>query len=125
MDTSRAQSQLSTTLSTIAPLQAAVARSIHRLGVLTGRDPNALTTLLTPARDLPELPQIAAVGDPASLLRRRPDIRGAERQLAASTALVGVAIGDYFPKVTFTGSEFWFNSNTVMFSSLLPSFLPT
>ncbi|HWW79995.1 MAG TPA: efflux transporter outer membrane subunit [Steroidobacteraceae bacterium] len=104
LDTSRAQSQLSTTLSTIAPLQAAVARSIHRLGVLTGRDPNALTTLLTPARDLPELPQIAAVGDPASLLRRRPDIRGAERQLAASTALVGVAIGDYFPKVTFTGN---------------------
>jgi outer membrane protein, multidrug efflux system len=104
LDTSRAQSQLSTTLSTIAPLQAAVARSIHRLGVLTGRDPNALTTLLAPARDLPELPQIAAVGDPASLLRRRPDIRGAERQLAASTALVGVAIGDYFPKVTFTGN---------------------
>ena len=104
LDTSRAQSQLSTTLSTIAPLQAAVARSIHRLGVLTGRDPNALTTLLTPARDLPGLPQIAAVGDPASLLRRRPDIRGAERQLAASTALVGVAIGDYFPKVTFTGN---------------------
>jgi multidrug efflux system outer membrane protein len=104
LDTSRAQSQLSTTLSTIAPLQAAVARSIHRLGVLTGRDPNALTTLLSPARDLPGLPQIAAVGDPASLLRRRPDIRGAERQLAASTALVGVAVADYFPKVTFTGN---------------------
>ena len=104
LDTSRAQSQLSTTLSTIAPLQAAVARSIHRLGVLTGRDPNALTTLLAPARDLPELPKIAAVGDPASLLRRRPDIRGAERQLAASTALVGVAVADYFPKVTFTGN---------------------
>ena len=104
LDTSRAQSQLSTTLSTIAPLQAAVARSIHRLGVLTGRDPNALTALLAPARDLPGLPQIAAVGDPASLLRRRPDIRGAERQLAASTALVGVAVADYFPKVTFTGN---------------------
>jgi outer membrane protein, multidrug efflux system len=104
LDTSRAQAQLSTTLSTIAPLQAAVARSIHRLGVLTGRDPNALTTLLTPVRDLPELPKIAAVGDPASLLRRRPDIRVAERQLAASTALVGVAVADYFPKVTFTGN---------------------
>jgi outer membrane protein, multidrug efflux system len=60
--------------------------------------------LLTPARDLPGLPQIAAVGDPASLLRRRPDIRVAERQLAASTALVGVAVADYFPKVTFTGN---------------------
>jgi multidrug efflux system outer membrane protein len=104
LDTSRAQSQLSTTLSTIAPLQAAVARSIHRLGVLTGRDPNALTDLLSPAKDLPGLPQITAISDPASLLRRRPDIRVAERQLAASTALVGVAIGDYFPKVTFNGN---------------------
>lgn len=104
LDTSRAQSQLSTTLSTIAPLQAAIARSIHRLGVLTGRDPNALTDLLAPARDLPELPRITAISDPATLLRRRPDIRVAERQLAASTALVGVAIGDYFPKVTFNGN---------------------
>jgi outer membrane protein, multidrug efflux system len=104
LDTSRAQSQLSTTLSTIAPLQAAIARSIHRLGVLTGRDPNALTSLLAAPHDLPDLPQITAIGDPASLLRRRPDIRVAERQLAASTALVGVAIGDYFPKVTFTGN---------------------
>ena len=103
-DTSRAQSQLSTTLATIGPLEAAVARSIHRLAVLTGRQPNALDQLLQPPRELPDLPQIATVGDPAGLLRRRPDIRVAERQLAASTALVGVAIGDLFPKVTFTGS---------------------
>jgi len=102
-DTSRAQSQLSTTLATIGPLEASVARSIHRLAVLTGREPNALDELLQPPRELPDLPQIAAVGDPAGLLRRRPDIRVAERQLAASTALVGVAMGDLFPKVTFTG----------------------
>jgi outer membrane protein, multidrug efflux system len=104
LDTSRAQSQLSTTLATIGPLEASVARSIHRLAVLTGREPNALNELLQPARELPDLPQITAVGDPAGLLRRRPDIRVAERQLAASTALVGVAMGDLFPKVTFTGS---------------------
>jgi outer membrane protein, multidrug efflux system len=104
LDTSRAQAQLSATLATIGPLQAAVARSIHRLAVLTGREPNALDDLLKSARELPDLPQITAVGDPAGLLRRRPDIRVAERQLAASTALVGVAIGDMFPKVTFTGS---------------------
>jgi multidrug efflux system outer membrane protein len=104
LDTSRAQAQLSTTLSTIAPLEAAISRSIHRLGVLTGRDPNALGDQLSPAHDLPDLPQIMAVGDPATLLRRRPDIRVAERQLAASTALVGAAIGDLFPKVTFNGN---------------------
>ncbi len=104
LDTSRARSQLSTTLATIGPLQAQVARSIHRLAVLTGREPNALNDLLTPPRELPDLPQITAVGDPAALLRRRPDIRVAERSLAASTARVGVAIGDLFPKVTFTGN---------------------
>ncbi len=103
-DTARAQAQLSTTLASIPPLEAAIARSIHRLAVLTGREPNALDALLTPARELPPLPAISAVGDPAGLLRRRPDIRVAERQLAASTALVGVAIADLFPKVTFTGN---------------------
>ena len=104
LDTSRAQAQLSTTLATIGPLEAAVARSIHRLSVLTGREPDALTGELGALRELPDLPRITAIGDPAGLLRRRPDIRVAERQLAASTALVGVAIGDLFPKVTFTGS---------------------
>jgi len=104
LDTSRAQAQLSTTLATIGPLEAAVARSIHRLSVLTGREPNALTGELGSPRELPDLPRITAIGDPAGLLRRRPDIRVAERQLAASNALIGVAIGDLFPKVTFTGS---------------------
>jgi outer membrane protein, multidrug efflux system len=104
LDTARAGAQLSTTLATIGPLEAQVARAIHRLGVLTGREPNALNSLLAPARELPELPRIAAVGDPAGLLRRRPDIRVAERGLAASTARVGLAIGDLFPKVTFNGS---------------------
>jgi multidrug efflux system outer membrane protein len=112
LDTSRAQAQLSTTLSTIAPLEASISRSIHRLGVLTGRNPNALTDLLSPSRDLPGLPQIAGVGDPAAMLRRRPDIRVAERQLAASTARIGVAVGDLFPKVSFTGN-FGYMSNAL------------
>jgi outer membrane protein, multidrug efflux system len=104
LDTSRAKAQLSSTLATIDPLLAAESRSIHRLSVLTGREPNALQELLQPPKELPELPQITAVGDPGSLLRRRPDIRVAERQLASTTAQVGVAVGDLFPKVTFNGS---------------------
>lgn len=104
LDTSRAQAQLSGTLAGIAPLEAAVARSIHRLGVLTGREPGALRETLTPSRDLPDIPLIAAVGDPAGLLRRRPDIRVAERELAASTARIGVAVADLFPRVSFTGT---------------------
>jgi multidrug efflux system outer membrane protein len=104
LDTSRAQAQLSTTLATVGPLEAAVARGIHRLSVLTGREPNALTDVLAPTKELPPLPAFAAVGDPASLLRRRPDIRVAEHDLAGATARIGVAIGDLFPKVSFTGT---------------------
>jgi multidrug efflux system outer membrane protein len=103
-DTARAQAQLSSTLGGIAPLEAAVSRSIHRLSVLVGREPNALLQDLTPSQELPALPGIVAVGDPAGLLRRRPDIRVAERELAASTARVGVAVADLFPRVTFTGT---------------------
>jgi len=103
-DTARAQAQLSGTLATIPPLEAAIARSIHRLAVLTGRPPDALDAQLSAARELPPLPAISAIGDPEALLRRRPDIRIAERQLAAATAEVGVAVADYFPHVTFTGN---------------------
>lgn len=103
-DTARAQAQLSSTLGGIAPLEAAVARSIHRLSVLTGREPNALTAQLSAPQNLPALPGIVPVGDPAGLLRRRPDIRIAERELASATARVGVAVADLFPRVTFTGN---------------------
>ncbi len=104
LDTSRAQAQLSATLGSIAPLEAAVARSIHRLSVLIGREPGALRAELLPSQNLPPLPGIVPVGDPAGLLRRRPDIRIAERELAGATARVGVAVADLFPRVTFTGS---------------------
>jgi multidrug efflux system outer membrane protein len=104
LDTSQAQAQLSRTLGTIAPLEAAVSRSIHRLSVLTGREPTALTSTLTPSRELPPLPNVVAVGNPADLLRRRPDIRVSERTLAADTARIGIAVADLFPRVTFTGS---------------------
>ena len=104
LDTSRAMAQLHSTLATLPPLRASIQTSIHRLSVLTGREPDALATVLEPQANLPELPRMAAVGDPAGLLRRRPDIRVAERRLAASTAQIGVAVGDLFPKVTFTGN---------------------
>jgi outer membrane protein, multidrug efflux system len=77
---------------------------MHRLSVLTGREPDALDTLLGAPHDLPPLPAIVPVGTPEELLRRRPDIRAAERNLAASTDLIGVAVSNLFPKVTFTGS---------------------
>ena len=111
-DTARAQAQLSTTLGTIAPLEAAVARSIHRLSVLVGREPGALRAELAPTQNLPALPGVVPVGDPAGLLRRRPDIQVAERELAGATARVGIAVADLFPRVTFTGSVGYVSANS-------------
>jgi multidrug efflux system outer membrane protein len=104
LDSARAEAQLKTTLASIPLLESSTATTIYRLSVLTGRLPDALTADLQVAEPLRDLPSLNAVGDPATLLRRRPDIRVAERSLAASTARIGVAIGDLFPKVTFTGS---------------------
>lgn len=104
LDTSRALAQLAATRATIAPLEAAVARAIHRLGVLTGREPGALRQQLQLPAELPRVPELTAVADPATLLRRRPDIRISERELAAATASIGVAVADLFPRVSLTGS---------------------
>jgi len=71
---------------------------------LTGQLPDSLTAELSAPQPSPELPSLNAIGDPQTLLRRRPDIRQAELNLAASTARLGVAVADLFPKVTFLGS---------------------
>jgi outer membrane protein, multidrug efflux system len=103
LDTARAEAQWQTTVASIPSLEASIATTTYRLSVLTGRQPNALTEKLA-ARPPPELPPLNAIGTPELLLRRRPDIRVAERRLAGATARVGVAVGDLFPKVTLTGT---------------------
>ncbi|HMK84948.1 MAG TPA: efflux transporter outer membrane subunit, partial [Steroidobacteraceae bacterium] len=103
LDTSRAEAQWQTTLGGIPTLESTIATTIYRLSVLTGRPPTALVAQLSPVAQMPALPAFNAIGSPERLLRRRPDIRVAERELAAATARVGVAMGDLFPKVTLTG----------------------
>ena len=103
LDTSRAEAQWQTTLASIPTLQASIATTSYRLSVLTGRPPTALSEKLSPQAPMPTLPTLNAIGTPEQLLRRRPDVRIAERRLAASTARVGVATGDLFPKVTLVG----------------------
>lgn len=103
-DTARARAQLETTLSRIPALEAAIATAIHRLAVLNGRQPAELRAALETEQSLPALPTSVAVGTPAELLRRRPDIQAAERRLAAATARIGVATADLFPRVTLNGS---------------------
>ncbi len=104
LDTSRALAQLEATRAGIPPLQGAIQRAIHRLSVLTGQVPGALNKELSASAPLPRLPATIHIGRPGDLLRRRPDIRIAERTLAASTAQIGVATADLFPRVTFVGS---------------------
>jgi outer membrane protein, multidrug efflux system len=104
LDTSRARSQLESTLATIPPLETVVEQAIYRLGVLTGQQPDTLIAELSPATPLPEVNQRLAIGTPADLIRRRPDIRAAERTLAASTAFIGVNTADLYPRITIDGS---------------------
>jgi outer membrane protein, multidrug efflux system len=108
LDTSRAEAQWQTTLSTIPTLQASIATTCYRLSVLTGRQPTALSASLAALAPMPALPPLNAIGSPEQLLRRRPDVRVAERRLAAATARVGVAVGDLFPKVTLVGDVGYF-----------------
>jgi multidrug efflux system outer membrane protein len=108
LDTARAEAQWQTTLASIPSLQASIATTSYRLSVLTGRQPMALSAGLTAQAPQPALPPLNTIGTPEQLLRRRPDVRAAERSLAGATARVGVAVGDLFPKVTLTGDVGYF-----------------
>lgn len=104
LDVASAEAQIQTTLSTVPALEAAVTRARHRIEVLVGSRPGQLAERLDPVVPLPALPAAVNFDDPASMLRRRPDLRMAERQLAATSALIGVAVADFFPRVTLNGS---------------------
>jgi multidrug efflux system outer membrane protein len=104
LDTSRAKAQLDSTLATIPPIQTRIRENIHRLGVLIGQLPDTLSARLSEPAPMPKIPETIHIGAPADLMRRRPDIRVAERNLAAATARIGVATADLFPRVTFNGT---------------------
>ncbi len=104
LDRARAKAQLDATLSSIPALEATIAQTIYRLSVLTGQQPAALVPRLSEMQPLPSLPALTHVETPDALLRRRPDIRRAERSLAEQTARIGVATADLFPHVTLGGS---------------------
>lgn len=103
LDVQRAQAQVDTTASEIPTLRTSAQQSIHLLSVLLGEEPGALTAELTNQTPIPQTPPEIPVGLPSELLRRRPDVRRAERQLAAQTARIGVATSDLFPKFSLTG----------------------
>jgi NodT family efflux transporter outer membrane factor (OMF) lipoprotein len=97
-------SQLQGSQATLNQIDAAIAASLDQLALLTGRTPGALDGELAAPKALPRLPQTVAIGDPADLLKHRPDIRAAERRLASSNAQIGEKTAAYFPKLTLFGN---------------------
>jgi NodT family efflux transporter outer membrane factor (OMF) lipoprotein len=103
LQVAQAEAQVNTTAAEIPALEALAKQAAHRLDVLLGTHPGALWTELSTDAPIPALPPEAHVGMPSELLRRRPDIRRAERQLAAATAEIGVATADLYPRFSLTG----------------------
>lgn len=117
IDVTRQQQAITTLEARRGPVQADVRVRIHALGILLGADPQSLSRELTaPAPALASAPVVPA-GLPSDLLRRRPDVRMAERQLAAATADIGVAVADLYPKFRLTGmAELLSTSLATLFS---------
>jgi NodT family efflux transporter outer membrane factor (OMF) lipoprotein len=107
LDLVLAQRQLATLRSDIAPLEDQVAVAQRRVAVLIGDYPDMLSAELRQPASLPEVPSEIQPGLPVDLLRRRPDILEADRELAASTARVGAATANLFPRVALTAGAGW------------------
>jgi multidrug efflux system outer membrane protein len=102
LDVLRSDARLAGTEASLPQLQAEQIRAENRIATLLGQRPEQLNIDLS-AKALPAIAKALPIGDPAELLRRRPDIRAAERQLAAATANIGVATADLFPRVSLSG----------------------
>jgi len=104
LDTSRAAAQLEQTRSDVPSFEAARKAALFRLAVLTGRPPAEFPADVAACETPPSVASPIPVGDGASLLARRADVRAAERRLAAATARVGVATAELYPNITIGGS---------------------
>ncbi len=104
LDVQQAELNLAKTESTLPTLQMLLVQTINRLGVLLGEHPGALHDELGKPASIPKPTEQIMVGLPVELLRQRPDIRQAERELAAQTALIGVAKADLYPSFSLFGT---------------------
>jgi len=100
LDVSRSMSELEQIKATIPSLKAIKQNAFFRLAILTGRTPTELNSTIINCKTLPKLRQLIPIGEGAALLRRRPDIRAAERKLAASTAQIGIATTSLYPDIS-------------------------
>lgn len=104
LDVARAQAVRDSAAAAVPLIEAERAAALFRLATLTGRTPAEVPAAAAACSAVPRLAMPVPVGDGAGLLRRRPDIRQAERELAAATARVGVATADLFPRISLGGS---------------------
>ena len=102
LDVTLADRELATLRSQVAPLAAQISAVQYSLAVLLGQYPEELITELTRPAVIPAIPRQVEPGLPLDLLRRRPDIQAAERELAAATARIGAARADLFPRLAVT-----------------------
>jgi len=100
----QARYNLESTRAQIHTLRSSLEEAKNRLAVLTGQIPGGVHELLAETKPIPVIPPTVAVGVPAETLRQRPDIRMAERNLAAQTARIGVSTADLYPKFRLAGS---------------------
>lgn len=104
LDVTQAQSDLANTEASIPVLEASRRQAVNRLCILLGTPPQNLDEILAGHQGIPGAPAQVAVGIPAELLRRRPDIRRAEREVAAQSALIGVATAELYPHFSINGT---------------------
>jgi NodT family efflux transporter outer membrane factor (OMF) lipoprotein len=104
LDVAQARANALTTEAEIPNLRVGYRQAVNRLSVLMGRPPGYVDNLLEETSPIPKPERQIAIGIPADLLRRRPDIRRAEWQLAAQNARVGAAIAELYPQFSIAGS---------------------
>jgi multidrug efflux system outer membrane protein len=107
LDVAQAEAQMRSVAASVPQSEADLVREEQRLAVLTAWPIETLRANLAPTTAIPELPVLVATGTPEEWMRRRPDIRAAERRLAAKYADVGDEIAEYFPKVFLVGGFGW------------------
>ena len=103
LDLQQARTLLSDTEASIPQLEIGLRQTEHALSVLLGSPPTELSRIVSGSRGIPVAPMAVAAGIPADLLRRRPDVRRAERALAAQSARIGVAKADLLPRLQLVG----------------------
>ncbi|MFT4191920.1 MAG: efflux transporter outer membrane subunit [Comamonas sp.] len=103
LDIERLQAQKLQQQAELPRLRAQIAIAQDQIAFLAGREPGSLDASLAAVQTLPNLPAQVEVDDAGTLIRRRPDVRQAERQLAASSAQIGEALSGYFPQIKLTG----------------------